>query len=185
MRAPRLSNIRFLNIRFLNIAVLSALLGASAFLYAQDTKQQEQRAPEDQQEQEEPKAQEQEKPSPEQEKKKPTKQEKKDQEKQAKANQANKDQKPVAAGNGGGKGGRIPDDKFRANFGQSHSFKAQTVFVSGQRQFAYGGYNFQLVDAWPSGWAYTDNCYIDFIDGEYFLIDLLHPGMRIALIVVM
>jgi hypothetical protein len=172
---------------------LAALLGTSALLYAQDTRQQEprqpenqQRQPEDQQKPDEPKAQ-QTKPSPDQENKKPTKQEKqekKEQDKQAKANQANRDQKPAASANGGGRGGHIPDDKFRANFGRGHSFKAQTVFVSGQRQFAYGGYNFQLVDAWPAGWAYTDDCYIDFIDGEYFLIDLLHPGMRIAIIVV-
>ena len=28
------------------------------------------------------------------------------------------------------------------------------------------------------------NCYIDYIDGEYFLFDLLHPGIRIAVFVV-
>jgi len=70
-----------------------------------------------------------------------------------------------------GGGGRIPDDKFRANFGHDHHFRASTVIVSGRPQFAYGGYNFQLVDVWPAGWAYTDDCYIDFIDGEYFLFD--------------
>jgi hypothetical protein len=43
----------------------------------------------------------------------------------------------------------------------------------------------RLVDAWPAGWAYTDDCYIDYIDGEYFLFDLLHPGVRIAVFVVM
>ena len=64
-------------------------------------------------------------------------------------------------------------------------FKARTVIVEGQPQFQYGGYSFQLVDAWPVGWAYTDDCYIDYIDGEYFLFDLLHPGVRVAIIVVM
>jgi len=34
------------------------------------------------------------------------------------------------------------------------------------------------------GWAYADDCYIDFIDGEYVLIDLLHPGVQIVLVVV-
>jgi len=30
----------------------------------------------------------------------------------------------------------------------------------------------------------TDDCYIDYIDGEYVLIDLSHPGMQIALEIV-
>jgi hypothetical protein len=41
------------------------------------------------------------------------------------------------------------------------------------------------VDPWPVGWGYGDDCYIDYIDGEYFLFDLLHPGVRIAIIVVL
>ena len=59
------------------------------------------------------------------------------------------------------------------------------MIVRGQPHFQYGGYNFELVDAWPADWAYTDDCYIDYIDGEYFLFDLLHPGVRIALFVVL
>jgi len=91
------------------------------------------------------------------------------------------------AGNGqpAGRGGHIPDDRFRAHFGREHHFNARTVIVSGQPQFQYGGYTFELVDAWPAEWAYTDDCYIDFIDGEYFLIDLMHPGVRLAVFVVM
>jgi hypothetical protein len=88
-------------------------------------------------------------------------------------------------GNEAGKGGHIPDDKFRAHFGRNHTFAAKTVIVQGQPRFQYGGYSFQLVDAWPVGWAFTDECYIDFIDGEYFLFDLLHPGVRVAVFVVM
>lgn len=84
-----------------------------------------------------------------------------------------------------GKGGHIPDDKFRSSFGHEHHFNARTVIVRDQRQFNYGGYNFEFVDVWPSDWAYTDDLYIDYIDGEYFLFDLLHPGVRIALFVVM
>jgi hypothetical protein len=84
-----------------------------------------------------------------------------------------------------GRGGHIPDDKFRSHFGREHHFNARTVIVSGQPQFQYGGYSFQLVDAWPADWAYTDDCYIDYIDGEYYLIDLMHPGIRLALVVVM
>ncbi len=84
-----------------------------------------------------------------------------------------------------GRGGHIPDDRFRAQFGREHHFNARSVIVQGRPQFQYGGYNFELVDAWPSDWAYTDDCYIDYIDGEYYLIDLMHPGIRLAVFVVM
>ncbi len=87
---------------------------------------------------------------------------------------------------GGQHGGRIPDDKFRASFGRQHTFTIQRpTVVSGQPTFQYGGYSFTMVDAWPAGWAYTDQCYIDYIDGEYFLFDLAHPGVRLAIVVVL
>jgi hypothetical protein len=87
---------------------------------------------------------------------------------------------------GGQRGGHIPDDKFRANFGRQHTVVInKPVIVEGQPRFQYGGYSFNIVDAWPVGWAYTDQCYIDYVDGEYFLFDLLHPGVRVAIVVVM
>jgi hypothetical protein len=87
---------------------------------------------------------------------------------------------------GGQRGGHIPDDKFRSNFGREHTVVInRPVIVEGQPRFQYGGYWFNIVDAWPVGWAYTDQCYIDYVDGEYFLFDLLHPGVRVAIIVVM
>jgi hypothetical protein len=83
-------------------------------------------------------------------------------------------------------GGRIPDDKFRANFGRQHTLIInRTTIVEGQPRFQYSGYWFALVDPWPVGWAYSDQCFIDYVDGEYFLFDLLHPGARIAIDVVM
>ena len=86
---------------------------------------------------------------------------------------------------GAAQGQRIPDDKFRSHFGRQHTFKVQkTVIVEGQPRFQYGGYWFALSNPWPGDWAYTDDCYIDYIDGEYVLIDLLHPGTQIAVIVV-
>ena len=85
-----------------------------------------------------------------------------------------------------GKSAHIPDDKFHAQFGRDHVFKVQRpVEVEGGQGFVYGGYSFVLVDTWPPDWAYTDDCYVDYIDGEYFLIDMFHPGVRIALMVVM
>ncbi|MGA9393015.1 MAG: hypothetical protein WBV69_21475 [Candidatus Sulfotelmatobacter sp.] len=86
-----------------------------------------------------------------------------------------------ASGRGGQK---IPDDKFRAQFGRQHTFRVQTTVVQGQPRFQYGGYWFSLANPWPGDWAYTDECYIDYINGEYVLIDLLHPGVEIPVIVV-
>jgi hypothetical protein len=84
-----------------------------------------------------------------------------------------------------GKGGHIPDDKFRSSFGREHKFKpSRPVVVNNQQTIQYGGYNFALVDSWPADWAYSDDVYLDYVDGEYFLYDLLHPGMRIAVFVV-
>lgn len=42
-----------------------------------------------------------------------------------------------------------------------------------------------IVDAWPAGWVDTDGCYVDYVDGEYFLFDLLHPGVGVAIMVVL
>jgi hypothetical protein len=85
-----------------------------------------------------------------------------------------------------GKSARIPDDKFRASFGKQHHFSiGHRTTINNRPGFQYGGYSFVIVDAWPADWAYTDDCYVDYIDGEYFLFDLLHPGMRIALSVEM
>ena len=89
-----------------------------------------------------------------------------------------------AHGHPASKGGHIPDDKFRSHFGKSHTFHpSRPTIVNNQPTFVYGGYSFIMVDPWPAEWAYTDDCYIDYIDGEYFLFDLLHPGVRIALFV--
>jgi hypothetical protein len=86
---------------------------------------------------------------------------------------------------GAAQGQRIPDEKFRSHFGRQHTFRVQkTVIVEGQPRFQYGGYWFSLANPWPGDWAYTDDCYVDYVDGEYVLIDLLHPGMQIAVIVV-
>ena len=84
------------------------------------------------------------------------------------------------------RGRHIPDDQFRSHFGREHHFhvqRTQIVNVS-QPVVVYGGYSFQLVDPWPAEWAFDDDCYIDEIDGEYFLFDALHPGIRIAVFIV-
>lgn len=86
----------------------------------------------------------------------------------------------------GKRGGHIPDDKFRASFGRQHTFKMQRpTVVEGEPTFQYSGYSFTLIDAWPEEWAYSDECYIDYIDGDYFLVDLVHPDVRLAVFVVL
>jgi len=84
------------------------------------------------------------------------------------------------------RGGHIPDDKFHAQFGRQHTFVVnRPVVVEGQPRFQYSGYWFEIVDPWPVEWAYTDDVYLDYVDGDYFLFDLLHPGVRVAVFVVM
>jgi hypothetical protein len=163
-------------LRFLTVALLSALVGSAALVYAQDEKQQEDKPAR----REEPKKQDEAKPSR-QDEAKPSKQDKQV-EKQEKRGQEHPEMQADRERRAG-KGGHIPDDKFRAHFGQGNHFNARTVIVQGQSRFQYSGYTFEFVDAWPVGWAYTDDCYIEYVDGEYFLFDLLHPGVRIALIV--
>jgi len=55
----------------------------------------------------------------------------------------------------------------------------------GKPSFAYGGYTFVLVDAWPSQWVYDDDdYYIDYVDGEYWMYNMLYPGARVMVIIV-
>ncbi|MGA7919272.1 MAG: hypothetical protein WCA38_06325 [Candidatus Acidiferrales bacterium] len=83
-------------------------------------------------------------------------------------------------------GQRIPDDKFKAHFGQEHHFHiGHPVMVGGRPRFAYGGYNFFIVQAWPSGWGYDDDVYIIDVDGVYYLVDAAHPGVQLELEVVL
>jgi hypothetical protein len=84
------------------------------------------------------------------------------------------------------RGKRIPDDKFRASFGRQHTFHVQRTQVvnTSQPVIVYGGYSFELVEAWPLDWGFDDDVYIDYVDDGYYLFDPLHPGIRIAVFVV-
>jgi hypothetical protein len=75
---------------------------------------------------------------------------------------------------------RVPDEQFRASFGSAHHFHVQR----GDRRFNYGGYYFQYTEAWPSDWDYNDDVYIDYIDGNYYLINPRHPGVRLLVVIV-
>ena len=81
--------------------------------------------------------------------------------------------------------GSIPDDRFRANFGVGHTFVINApVLVGGYSRFQYGGFWFGFDQQWPVGWYYTDNVYVDFIDGAYYLYNPYYPGARVAINVV-
>jgi hypothetical protein len=84
-----------------------------------------------------------------------------------------------------GGGGRIPDDRFRSNFGPEHSFRIGSPrMIGGYSRFEYGGFSFGFVDPWPENWYYVDDVYVDFMDGEYYLYNPYYPGVRIAICVV-
>lgn len=86
----------------------------------------------------------------------------------------------------GGNQRRIPDADFHAHFGRVHHFAPGRVQVYGGRpQFTYSGYVFELVEPWPTDWAYDDDdYYIDYLDDEYWLYSLRYPGVRLELIIV-
>lgn len=81
--------------------------------------------------------------------------------------------------------GRIPDERFRANFGREHTFRiGRPVIVEGAPRFQFGGYWFAIAQPWPAGWGYDDDVYVDDVDDGYFLLSPVHPGVRIAINVV-
>ena len=82
---------------------------------------------------------------------------------------------------GGNGGGRIPDDRYRANFGREHSFRVSHDDYDRDRHFQYGGYSFAFVDAWPSNWLYTQDVFVIEIDGMYYLCNPAYPGVNIEL----
>jgi hypothetical protein len=76
--------------------------------------------------------------------------------------------------------GRIPDDRYKANFGREHTFRvSQGDFRSGR--FQYGGYWFGFGGAWPSNWLYTQDVYVIEIDGMYYLCNPAYPGVNLAI----
>ncbi len=81
--------------------------------------------------------------------------------------------------------GRISDARFHSNFGREHEFHVGTpTLVGGYSRFHYGGYWFGFVEPWPAGWYYTDDVYIDYVDGGYYMYNPYYPDARFALTVV-
>jgi len=77
-------------------------------------------------------------------------------------------------------GGRIPDDRYKANFGREHTFRVSEGDYRNHR-FQYGGYWFGFASAWPSNWLYTQDVYVIEIDGVYYLCNASYPGVNLML----
>ena len=81
---------------------------------------------------------------------------------------------------------RIPDDRFRSNFGSGHDFRIGSPrMVGGYSRFQYGGYWFGFVQPWPVDWYYTDDVYIDYLNGGYYLCNPSDPGVRVGISVIL
>ena len=167
----------------MSTAVLSLALGVAAPVFAQ----QEQRDQQDEQkgkpaQQEQKKAQPEKRAQQEEKNARPqdknTKQEEKSAQQQGRAQQAKPE--PQAQRASGNRGGRIPDDRFKANFGREHTFHVSEGDYRNHR-FQYGGYWFGFVDPWPSNWLYTQDVFVVEIDGVYYLCNPMYPGVNIAL----
>ncbi len=114
-----------------------------------------------------------------QQQEKNTKQEEKSaQQQQQHTQQAQPEQQAQRAGGNGG--GRIPADRFKANFGEQHAFRVSEGDYRNHR-FQYGGYWFGFGDAWPSNWLYTQDVYVIEIDGVYYLCNASFPGVNLVL----
>lgn len=85
-----------------------------------------------------------------------------------------------ATGNGGGSHGRISDAHYASNFGSGHNFHVNQGEFN-NRRFSYGGYSFGFIDSWPVGWGYSDDVYVVYVDGGYYMYDVSHPGVRLSI----
>jgi hypothetical protein len=159
--------------RVARMFVLISLLGGSALIYAQD-QQNDAKPPQEEPRPEATKPAHDEAAPPRQEEMKPPKQDDVKPPKQDDAKPPRDESKPENR-----------EDAKPSKQAEQALVINKTTVVNGQPRFQYSGYWFTIVDPWPVGWAYTDQCYIDYIDGQYFLFDLLHPGVQIAITVVL
>jgi hypothetical protein len=164
----------------ISTAVLSLTLGAAAPVYARQDQHDQQEEQKVRPSQDEKKAQPDKPVKPEEKGAQQPERNAKPEERNAK--QPQKEGKPgvPAQRAGGNRNGRIPDDRYKANFGREHTFHVSQGDY-GNRRFQYGGYSFGFVGAWPTNWLYTQNVYVIEIDGVYYLCNPVYPGINIAL----
>ena len=157
-------------------AILSLTLGASSAAYAQDQhdQQEEQKdKPAEKKAQPEKPAKQEEKNAQEEKNTKPEEKNAKQEQQRAPEAKPEKQEQHASAG-------RIPADRYKANFGREHTFRvSQGEYSSGR--FQYGGYWFGFGGAWPSNWLYTQDVYVIEIDGMYYLCNPMYPGVNLVI----
>ena len=171
-------------VRVLSTAVLSLALGVAVPAFTQDREQEDKAKPA----QDEKNAQQQDKNNR-QEEKSAQQQDRNNQQEQKNAQQQDRNnkqeeknarQQQAKPAQRAGGSNRIPDDRYKANFGRDHSFRVSEADYRNHR-FEYGGYAFGFVGIWPSNWLYTQNVYVVEIDGMYYLCNPMYPGVNLEL----
>jgi hypothetical protein len=91
---------------------------------------------------------------------------------------------------GGYSGYRIPDDRYRGNFGPNHVFRIYRYPIElygGYPRFQYGGFWIGFMDPWPEYWSDNwydnDDVYTVYSDNGYYLYNRRYPRDRIAITV--
>jgi hypothetical protein len=87
---------------------------------------------------------------------------------------------PAGRVRGANEHGRISNDHYAAHFGSGHRFHVTRGDYE-HRRFRYGGYAFGFVDPWPIGWGYSDDVYVEYADGGYYMYNRIQPGVRISI----
>jgi hypothetical protein len=157
----------------ISTAVLTLTLGIGIPAYAQQDQHDQQDEKKDKPAQEKEKKAEPEKAQKQEEKNAQADKDRKPEEKNAQEHSQPKQEEHARAG-------RIPDDRFKANFGREHSFRVSEGDYR-NRRFQYGGYWFGFESVWPSNWLYTQNVYVIEIDGVYYLCNASYPGVNLVL----
>jgi len=164
----------------ISTAVLTLSLGIGIPLYAQQEQHDQKEENKDKPAQEkEKKAQAEKSAKPEEKNARQQEKSGKPEERTAQEQHAQPAQKEAHAG-----GGRIPADRYKANFGREHSFRVSEGDYRNHR-FQYGGYWFGFESAWPSNWLYTQDVYVVEINGVYYLCNASYPGVNLILNVTM
>ncbi len=77
-------------------------------------------------------------------------------------------------------GDRISDTHYASHFGREHSFHVNRGDYD-HRRFDYGGYSWGFIDPWPVAWGYSDDVYVVYADGGYYMYNRAHSGVRISI----
>jgi hypothetical protein len=164
----------------ISTAVLSLILAAPVYAQEQHDQEEQKAKPEENKAQPEKSAKPEAKPAAQPEKNAKPEEKNAKQEQNTKPEEKNAQQaKPAEPAQRAG-GNRIPDARYKANFGQGHTFRVNQGDYNNHR-FQYGGYSFGFVGAWPGNWLYTQNVYVVDIDGVYYLCNPMYPGVNVEL----